>query len=74
MKLFVLIVLVGVFAFLMMGYVWRDDADVRHYQAVQAWHARCDQFRTVTRKDSPMAVAAAQACQQEAETLARDKP
>jgi hypothetical protein len=73
MKVFVLLVLVAVFAFLMLGRHWASDPDVLHYQQVQAWHARCDQFRDVTRKDSPMAVAAAEACQQDAEHLLREK-
>src|SRR4026208_2121961 len=67
LKVFVLIVLVAVFAFLMVGKYWGNDPAGLHYKAVREGPARCDQFRTVTRKDSPMAVAAAEACQQEGE-------
>jgi len=71
-KLLLLLGLVAVFAFLMLGRHWANDPEVQRYRQIADWHARCDQYRDVTRRDTPMVVAAAEKCQEEAARLVGD--
>jgi len=60
--------------FLMLGRLWGNDPDVQQYRAMQAWHARCDQYRDVTRREkNQLVIAAAEQCQAEAERLVSTK-